>query len=301
MNLEIKFKHIFWLLILSISWGANYLFVKLAVKDLMPLKVMVVRGVSASLFLAIALIFLKKPYWKHINNLKLQRVCIVCGALIAYMWYTMAKAETTLTASMTSLLIVATPIFAWFIATFIYREKPFYLKNVLGIVIGLIGLCVMIGIHNIIQGHNNLYYILLYISGLFGFVVSAALSSHTCRNVDAFIVVIYTVFYTTLFLLLILIFTGKLQGNYTTNSILAACGTGVISTGFGYLIYFWLVADAGQIFAASNGYLVPISGFLLGVLILNEPAFLHQIIGLFIIFIGTYLANKSKKPLHHAK
>lgn len=295
MNFEIKAKHVLGLIVLSIAWGANYLFVKLAINGIDPISVMAIRGLSASVFLLIALPLMKKSLWQYCRNKKMQRTCFISGTLIAYMWFSMAKTETQLTASMTSLLIAFLPVFAWFIATFIYREKPFYIVNFVGIAIALIGLSIMIGINNITEGHD-LWYVLLYTSGLFAFTISAAISGHTCRNYDAFVTVTFSVLCTTAWLCLAAITIGHPStSHYTWSNVLSAIGTGIISTGIGYLIYFWLLTHAGQVFAASNGYLVPISGFIMGIVLLGEPGYWHQVIGLLIIFVGTYLTNKKIK------
>lgn len=296
MNLEIKLKHVFWLVILSITWGANYLFIKIAVNGIDPLTTIAIRGISASAFMLIALPLMGKHFWKYFTHYRMQITSIIGGVLISFMWYTMAQAETVLSASLTSLLIALLPIFAWFISTFIYHEKPFYSLNVVGIIIALMGIIVMIDVHSVVEGRNDLLYILLYATGLAAFTVSAALSSHSCRHTDAFITVTFTIFYTTLFSCLAAVIFGHPATNtYTWANVLSATGTGIISTGIGYLIYYWLVAHAGQLFAASNAYLVPISGFILGVMLLNEPAYLHQIIGLMIVFGGIYLTNKKAK------
>ncbi len=296
MNTKIEIKHIILLLILSTTWGANYIFVKIAVNSLAPLIVMSIRGLSASLFLIIAMIVMKKPFWRYLTHVKMQSTCIVAAILIAYMWFTMAKAETILPASMTSLLLATLPIFAWLISTFIYREKPFYWVNLAGIIIGTIGLIVMIGLHNLSADKIQLWYALLYITGLCAFAISAAISSHSCRHIDSFILVTLSTIYITIFLCLFTFTHIPLQQiHYSWSGILAACGTGIISTGIGYLIYFWLIAHAGQMFPASNGYLVPIAGFIMGVVLLGETGYLHQIVGLLIVFVGTYFINKSTK------
>lgn len=293
MTLKIETKHIFWLLILAFVWGANYLFIKIAITGLPPLLAIAIRAISATLFLMIALPLMKIRFWSYLTHRRLQLTSAITGVLIAYMWFTMAHAETILTASMTSLIIAVLPIFAWLIATFIYREKPFYWLNLCGLALAFIGLFVMIGIHELVTQGTQIYYALFYMSGLLAFAISAALTSHNCRQLNPALSVAYTTFYTMVYLCLLSIFNYPvLHIHYPLAAVLGACGTGVISTGFGYLIYFWLLTHAGQIFAASNAYLVPIAGFILGVLILKEPAFLHQIIGLCIVFLGTYFTNK---------
>lgn len=295
MRLEIKSKHIIGLLILSLIWATNYSFVRIADQTIAPLTVMAGRGISASLFLLIVLLIRRKPILFAFTQLKLQFTTALCGLLIAYMWFTMGKSETVLTASMTSLLIALLPVFAWLIATFIYREKPFYVVNFYGILVALLGTAVMLGIDEILHSNGDILYAGLYASGLFIFTLSAGMSSRYCRQADAFLIVSLTVFYSAIFLTIAaFLFEQPLATHYNSFAIISIVGIGILCTGIGYLIYFWLVAEAGQVFAATNGYLVPIFGFALGVLLLHEAAYWHQVFGLLIVFIGVYLTNRRK-------
>lgn len=297
MRLEIKGKHIVGLFILSLIWATNYSFVRIADQTIAPLIVMAGRGISASLFLLLVLLIRRKPILFSFTQIKLQFTIAICGLLVAYMWFTMAESETVLTASMASLLIALLPVFAWLVATFIYREKPFYVVNFYGILVALLGTAVMLGIDSILHSNGDILYAGLYASGLFTFIISAGMSSRYCRQADAFLIVSLTVFYSTIFLIIAaFLFEQPLAAHYSSFALISIGGIGVLCTGVGYLIYFWLMAEAGQVFAATNGYLVPIFGFILGVILLHEPAYWHQVFGLLIVFIGVYLTNRRKEP-----
>ena len=281
------------LLILSFFWAGTFLLVKVADASLPPMTLMAGRAISSSLLLCILVPLLKKPLHKHAFIFKTQLSCFISGVLIAYMWFTIAVSETVLSASMTSLLLTSLAVFAWLIVTFITREKSFYSINLLGIIIAIFGVITILGYNNILHTNHQFDYALLYISGIGAFAIAAAVNRHLCKGIDPFITTTYSLVYVAIIMTIaVFIFETPLQQTYTLSASLSVLSVGFISTAIGYLIFFWLVMHAGQIFASLNGYLVPVFGFAMGVLILNENATWHQIIGLLIVFVGTYLTQK---------
>jgi len=224
----------------------------------------------------------------------MQLTCLASGFLIAYMWFTLAKSETVLTASMTSFLITMLAVCAWLINMVMTRGRAFYSLNLVGIVLALIGVAVMLGFNNIVQGNKNIWFALLYVSGLLTFAISAAINKVYCSGVDPFISTLYNLFYTMIILTLLALSTGHTFAHYTWPPILAILALGVLSTGVGYLIFFWLVNSAGPVFACMNGYLVPMFGFLMGGLFLSESLVWYQIMGVLIVLIGVFLTSRKK-------
>ena len=119
-------KNLVLLLLLSILWAGTFIFVKIADRDLDPLTIMTIRGVLSTLFLFIVLPLTGKPLFKYFKKISFQLVCCCSGALIAYMWLTIAYSEKVISAAMASFLLTALVPFTWIIATFITREKMFY-------------------------------------------------------------------------------------------------------------------------------------------------------------------------------
>ncbi|MEM1243379.1 MAG: DMT family transporter [Pseudomonadota bacterium] len=286
------------LIILSFCWAVTYIFVKIGDKTIPPFILMTWRAFFAFILLFVVCIFSKKPIAKYIFNAKAQLVFIFSAITIAYMWFALAKSEQVITAAMSSFLLTTLVIFSWIIATFFTKEKPFYYINMLGIIIAVMGVIVMLGFKNVFFGNKSFWYALLYPSGLAVFAISAAATKYSGLRIPPIVSTTYNFFYTILILsLFAFIFEKPLAQSYSINSIVSVLVIGLIGTGVGYLIFFWLVAKAGQVFASMSGYIVPIFGFLMSIGLLNEPFQWHQIVGLVIVFLGTFLTNQEKPKI----
>ncbi len=290
-----RMTNIILLLILSIFWSATFLFVKIADHDFDPITLMAGRALISFLFIFMVVIILKKPIFIYLKQCRTQLVFIFSGITVAYMWYTIAACEKVLTVGMASFLLTTLVIVSWIITTFFTREKPFHYINLFGIILAVLGVVTMLGYKNIFEGNRNIWYALLYISGITVFLIGVAVNKKSRPGIDSFVSTAYNLFYAAIILVASsLLFESPLQHHYGLSSILSVVGVGLISTGVGYLIFFWLVAHAGQLFASYNGYLVPIFGFLMGAFLLSEPYYWYQLIGLAIVFVGMYFTNYSK-------
>jgi drug/metabolite transporter (DMT)-like permease len=63
-------------------------------------------------------------------------------------------------------------------------------------------------------------------------------------------------------------------------------GIGVVSTGFAFLLAYWLLARVGATNLSLNTFITPISAILLGALVLHERLMPIHMVGIIVIFIG---------------
>jgi drug/metabolite transporter (DMT)-like permease len=69
-----------------------------------------------------------------------------------------------------------------------------------------------------------------------------------------------------------------------------------LGTGFAYVLYFRLIANAGPANAVSVTYLIPIFAVVWGSIFLAEPVTLTMVGGCLVIFVGTALATGVLRP-----
>jgi len=79
------------------------------------------------------------------------------------------------------------------------------------------------------------------------------------------------------------------------DSSLSLIYLGVVSTGFAWLLRFYILKHNGLVFQAQVAYLIPIFGVVLGFLILNEAVTFKVIISLFAVIAGIYIVKKGSK------
>jgi drug/metabolite transporter (DMT)-like permease len=294
-----KLRYIFLLLVLSLLWAGLFVFVKIGGRNILPFTLMAWRAILGFFFIFFILCIQKKiVLMKAQLSLRPQLLFLFNGLCITFMWFTIAKSEEVITVAMSSFLLSTLAVFSWVIATFFTREKPFYLFNLCGIIIAAFGVAIMLGPENIVHGNKNVWYALLYVIGILVFVIGVATIKHFGIKTSPMISIFYSLFYAMLILTLCaFFFEDPLRAHYTSSVIISIIGLGIFSTGIGYIIFFSLVIYAGQVFAALNGYLVPIFGFILGAFFMRETYTLYQILALLVVFIGMLATNRSK-PEH---
>jgi drug/metabolite transporter (DMT)-like permease len=77
------------------------------------------------------------------------------------------------------------------------------------------------------------------------------------------------------------------------DSGLSVLALGVFNTGFAYVMYMWLLSQAGAVKASLVTYVIPVTGLLLGWAVLDESIGLTAIAGLVLIVVGVALVNRA--------
>ena len=80
------------------------------------------------------------------------------------------------------------------------------------------------------------------------------------------------------------------RGTWRRGAARAAC------TGFAYILYFRLIANAGPANAVAVTYLIPLFAVLWGWIFLDERLTLAMVVGCAVIFVGTALATGILRP-----
>jgi drug/metabolite transporter (DMT)-like permease len=77
------------------------------------------------------------------------------------------------------------------------------------------------------------------------------------------------------------------------DSTLSILALGVFNTGFAYVMYLWLLAEAGAVKASLVTYVIPVTGLLLGWAVLDEGIGPAAIAGLVLIVAGIAVVNRA--------
>jgi drug/metabolite transporter (DMT)-like permease len=77
-------------------------------------------------------------------------------------------------------------------------------------------------------------------------------------------------------------------GSLSAEAALALVALGVLSTGVAFTIFIWFVQSAGSVNASLVTYIVPVSGLLLGWLVLGEDVGINTALGAALIAGGVY-------------
>lgn len=274
------------LLSLAAIWGASFLFMRLGVSELGPAWLMFGRVFTASLFLALVAVALKRSlpirqYAAHFMLLSFFNTALPF-LLFAY-------AAQTLTASLLAVLNATAPLWGALIGWLFFRQRM-SLRLAAGLVLGICGVAILVGFDAVIADSSAI----LAIAAAAGAACCYGIATWYTRltkPVPAFINAHGSMWAASLWLLPLLWLIPLPVAQPATQSLLAVVALGVVCTGVAYLLYFRLVQDLGATPTLTVTFLIPVFGVLWGHIFLQESVGWHTLFGAAIVIAGTMLVT----------
>tara|TARA_B100001063_G_C16769430_1_gene560661 strand:- start:10 stop:906 length:897 start_codon:yes stop_codon:yes gene_type:complete len=286
------------LIILSIIWGSSYILIKKGLTGLTPVQLGSLRVIITTLL--IAPIGYNKI--KHIPKNKMKWVAISAFVGSFFPAYLFAFAETEISSSVTAVMVSLTPLFTLLISVIIFGEELLK-KQVIGVIIGFLGIIVLIN-NELLSSSFNILYVMFIVLAAFCYAVNANLLKYKLPNIPALGIVFMSFLFMFIPAFIVLFFSDFPFSDFTSNTlilesivyivILALFGTAIAK-----VLYIKLLAISTPVFSVSTTYLMPVVAIFWGLLD-GEDFKLIQFVGTSIILIGVYLVTKKKTPIKGA-
>lgn len=272
------------LLLVATLWAGSYAWVKVGLETIPPLTLMVLRTLSAALFLTAVLTLrgqhlpADRETWGRMSMQGALQVAIPF-ALIAW-------GQQWVDAGLTSILNSISPVFAFLITWAITRQEPATARKLTGVVAGFAGVVLVIGPEALSGLGSNFWPQFAILISCASYALSAIHSRHF-KSIDPAVTAAGACFAGTLMLLP---FALVIEQPWTLapsgRSLLAGLGAGVFSTALGFLIYFRLTKTLGSIGVTAQGYLRAPIGVLIAVVLLGETLSVFAWLGLALVVVG---------------
>jgi len=278
-----------YLTILSLIWGSSFILIKKGLIGLSALQVGSFRIIFASLFLLLigfkSLKKISRRQWKFVA------VTSVFGTFIPA--YLFAIAETEVNSSIVAILNSLTPLNTLVLGIIAFGIT-FQKRQVLGVVVGLVGCLLLVLSGDSAAGENNYLYLVLVVIATLSYAINVNLIKKYLHDLNSLSITTGNFAILLLPALIILSTTNisqKIHFADTQHSIMFVLILGVLGTGIANVVFFKLIQMSSPVFATSVTYLIPIVAFFWGLLD-NEIMTPIQSVGAFIILIGVYLSAK---------
>ena len=286
------------LIILSIIWGSSYILIKKGLTGLTPVQLGSIRVIITTIL--IAPIGYKKI--KHIPKNKMKWVAISAFVGSFFPAYLFAFAETEISSSVTAVMVSLTPLFTLLISVIIFGEELLK-KQVLGVIIGFLGIIVLIQ-NELLSSSFNILYVMFVVLAAFCYAVNANLLKYKLPNIPALGIVFMSFLFMFIPAFIVLFFSDFPFSNFTSNplileSIIYIIILALFGTAIAKVMYIKLLAISTPVFSVSTTYLMPVVAIFWGLLD-GEEFKLTQFFGTSIILIGVYLVTKKKAPIKGA-
>ena len=282
------------LIILSVIWGSSYILIKKGLTGLTPVQLGSLRVIITTIL--IAPIGYNKI--KHIPKNKMKWVAISAFVGSFFPAYLFAFAETEISSSVTAVMVSLTPLFTLLISVIIFGEELLK-KQVIGVIIGFLGIVVLIN-NELLYSSFNILYVMFIVLAAFCYAVNANLLKYKLPNIPALGIVFMSFLFMFIPAFIVLFFSDFPFSDFTSDplileSIIYIVILALFGTAIAKVMYIKLLAISTPVFSVSTTYLMPVVAIFWGLLD-GEEFKLTQFIGTSIILLGVYLVTKKKAP-----
>ena len=281
------------LLLLSLLWGAAYLFVRAAVPAFGPAPLVMLRlGLAAVLLLPVLLLRGGLPTLRaHPRQL------LVLGVpFTAVPFLLLAYASLHITAGLVAVLNATAPLFAALIAHYLLKER-LGAWRALGLVIGFAGVGVLMWGSVSFKTGSGLFAVLAVLGTSTFWGIGANYTRKHLAGADALVITVGSLLAASLFLAPFAWATWPSE-NPSARAWAEVVFLGVASSGLGFLLYFRLLRRIGPVRAMSVTFLNPVVAMLSGWLYLGEAITLQMLAGGAVVLLGTALSLGMLGPTH---
>jgi len=280
-----------WVLFLAMGviWGIPYLLIKVAVEELAPSTLVLMRtALAALLLLPVALARGQiRPLFAQWWPLLVYTVIEICIP-----WLLLGYAELRLSSSLTGLLIAAVPLVGAVLALTTGDHERIGGRRLLGLLVGLAGVAALVGFE---IGARDVWSVLALAGVAICYAVGPIVLSRRLSDLPAFGVVAASLALAAVAYLP----AGLAQAPAALPSaevIGAVVLLAVVCTALAFLVFFALIAEVGAARSVVITYLNPAVAVLLGVTLLDEAFTLATAVGFVLILLGSVLATTRPVP-----
>jgi drug/metabolite transporter (DMT)-like permease len=277
------------LIALAAIWGASFMFIKVAVRELAPGEVVFGRVLVGSVSLLPAIPFMLGWGRMVVELRRYARPLVLMGVLNAALpfWF-LAWSEKRLDSGLSAVLQASTPLFTAVLAFGFSRKDRVAGAPLVGVLIGFVGVALLVGAQHKGDAVSALAVLLTALC----YAASALYAGNRLRACPP----IVTSFGTLLAATVLTLPLGVAQlpsGTPSGKAIGSVLALGALGLGVAYLLYFGLIAGAGASSAVLVTYLVPALALAYGSIFLDEPLTLSAIGGLALILAGVALGTRT--------
>jgi drug/metabolite transporter (DMT)-like permease len=275
------------LIALALLWGASFLFIKVAVRELTPATLITGRLGLAALTLALLVPFMVGT-GETVRQLRDNAWWLVVVALVntAIPFWLLSWGETRIDSGLASIIQASVPIFNALIAFVAFHEVRVTGAPLVGVAIGFVGVALLVGA----QPEGKVLGALAVVGMAFCYGVGGLLTGRYLKPAQPVVVAFASTAIATLVWLPVGVAEAPSQmpGWKTIGSVVAL---GIPGTALAYLLFFGLITGAGAAYTSLVTYLIPPIALAYGAIFLDERFGAYAFGGLALILAGVAMGT----------
>jgi drug/metabolite transporter (DMT)-like permease len=277
------------LTLLALIWGASFMLIKIADRQLAPSTLILGRLGSAALLLTAIAVVRLGPRATLDEIRRAWRWLVVVGLVnTAVPFWLLSWGEKRIDSGLASIIQGAVPIFNALIAFGFFREARVGGLRLVGLAIGFVGIALLVGA----QPQGKLLAALAVVAMALCYAIGTLLAGRHLRGTPPLVVALASTAVSTLAALPAGISQAP-AGMWHGETIMAILVLGFVGTAIAYLLFFALIQRAGPNYATLVTYLVPPIALAYGAIFLGESFGLTAFAALALVLVGVALATGS--------
>jgi len=281
----------FMLLVLAAIWGASFIFIKVAVRELEPVALVWLRLLLAAIVLVPAALLTVGRDAVTQFRAAFGRLAVMGMVNSALPFLLLAWAETKLDAGLAAILQAAAPLFTAVISLRFGTDRVTGAR-LAGVVLGFVGVALLVGAHT----GGDLFAALAVVGTALCYSAAGVYGAHKLRDTHPFVVGAGSM---VIALVLVAPFglaalPAHMIGAKELGSVLVL---GLVCTGVAYMLFFAMLRGAGASRSILVTYLVPGTALVYAVVLLGEQVRVTAVLGLALILGGVALGARRRKAV----
>ncbi len=273
------------LMLLGLVWGGSFFFARIAVAHVTPITLVFLRLSLAAVALHI---YLHGRFGLYPALKTRWREFLIMGLVNNALPHTLIFfGQTQIGAGLAAILNATTPIFTVLIANQLTEDEKLSPAKIAGCLLGLAGTAVLIGPKAFLPADIPLWAVLLPVGAAISYGFAGTYGKRF-RGLAAPVSATGQLTASSLIMLPLCLLADQpwQLAMPPLTTVLAIVALALVSTAFGYILYFRIMAAAGATNASLVTLLVPPSALLLGMLFLGERLEVAELLGMILIGAG---------------
>lgn len=278
-------RHLIMLAALAAIWGSSFLFIVIALRDLAPSTLILLRMASGALALAVYV----RLAGHRLAQLRPYALPLALLALIntAVPFFLIAWGQQYIDSGLAAIFNASAPLFTALFALSIDRTQRVTGTRLAGVVLAFGGVVLLVGFE-LGGGARAVAGALAVVAASACYGIGGLYAGRRFAGLPPALVAYGSLAWATLYVLPLGAAQAAMPG---WEALLSVLYLGVAATGFAYLLYFGLIAGAGASKAVLVTYLVPSLALLYGAVFLDERLTAVSLAGLALVLTGVALGT----------
>ena len=273
------------LILLGVIWGSGFFFAHIAVTEIPPLTLVLLRVGIAAVALHVYLLAIGVSFAPALSRWRLFVALSLSNNIVPFAL--IFTGQTVLGAGVASVLNATTPFWTIIIANAFTRDEKASWNKVAGVLLGIGGTAIMIG-PGLIAGLGGPAWAKFALIGAAISYAIALIVARRFRGMPSTLVATGQVSTSTVIMIPVALLANGTSGMVDLSALawLSVLALALLSTSLGYLLYFTIIARAGATNASLVTLIVPMSAILLSAIFLGERLHLFEVAGMALIAGG---------------